>query len=80
MNFILLERGQVDQIFELYSSQYTLYSGWLPYVALSGLDNFMIIGYETANGYGFQISMAHSGAVVKARAKLSGNWSEWKAL
>lgn len=81
LNFILLKKGELDQIFSVYSNQYQLYSSWLPYVALSIPDNFMLLGYETENGYGGQLILQHGGdSTIKVRAKNSGTWGGWRSI
>ena len=81
LNFILLKKGELDQIFSAYSNRYQLYDNWLPYVALSISNNFMLLGYETENGYGAQLILQHGGdSTLKVRAKVSGTWGGWRSI
>lgn len=74
LNFIYILPGQEDRIFELYGNEYDLtYSRWLPYVALSVSQNYMLLGYETDNGYGAQLKITHSSNLIYLRTKINGN-------
>lgn len=80
LNFISIQAGQEDQIYSLYHGEYdTVVGGWMSYVALCTTQNFMILGYETASGYGVQLRLQHGGGVaaMTARKKRSGTWGEW---
>lgn len=80
LNFISIQAGQEDQIYSLYHGEYdTVIGGWMSYVALCTTQNFMILGYETASGYGVQLRLQHGGGVaaMTARKKRSGTWGEW---
>ncbi len=79
LNFIYILPGQEDRIFELYGNEYDLtYSRWLPYVALSVSQNYMLLGYETDNGYGAQLKITHSSNLIYLRTKINGNpWRAW---
>lgn len=73
----IVSQSEIDTIYAHFASNFGA-PPWFPYGAIAASANFMIIGYETNNGFGVQMKLSHLSDIPPSlRAKRSGSWGGW---